>query len=60
MYINNDKAAVARRMKPVLLVVASSKIIVLTLLSASLLGVVDFGVKKRTGVIVHTEIAEAR
>ena len=60
MYISDEKAAVSRRMKPVLLVVASSKIVVLALLSASLLGIVDFSVGKHAEVVVHAEFAAVR
>jgi hypothetical protein len=60
MYTYKEETAVARRMKPVLLLVASSKIMVLTLLSASLFGFVDLGAEDRPGIVVHDEIASAQ
>jgi hypothetical protein len=60
MYTYKEETAVARRMKPVLLLVASSKIMVLTLLSASLFGFVDLGAEDRPGIVVHAEIASAQ
>jgi hypothetical protein len=43
----------------VLIVVASSKIVVLGLLAASLLGLVELDPEKGAGVVVHAEIAAA-
>ncbi|VVT04852.1 hypothetical protein [Rhizobium sp. EC-SD404] len=60
MYTQKEEAAVACRMKPVFLLVVSSKIMVLTLLSASLFGFVDLGVEDRPGIVVHAEIAAAQ
>jgi hypothetical protein len=60
MHIYKEEVAIARRMKPVLLLVASSKLMVLILLSASLLGVVDLGVEDDRGTVVYAEVATAQ